>query len=109
MNAILTGSRVFGKVKPYSDVDLVVLADGVTKEKLIQLSDHGKEPVRFGRLNLILCTSIEEQAAWVLCTVSMTLDKQLKGITYSSEEAKRCLDTLREMVGIKDSGQSGGK
>ncbi len=108
MNAFLTGSRIYGTVKPGSDVDLVLLVDEDTKQKLVALSDLGKEPVRFGKLNLILCTMEEEFAVWKVGTAQMKLRKSRDKVAYSSQEAKQCLDVLRQMVGVDDEGQSGG-
>jgi len=65
--AFITGSKALASDSGESDVDLVVLVDQETKEKLIGLSDLGKLPCRYGGktgLNLILCTSSFEYVVW---------------------------------------------
>lgn len=66
MKAFLTGSQVYGKPEKDSDIDLVVYVDETTKQKLIDLSDTGKMPCMFGKLNLIFATNEEEYGAWLL-------------------------------------------
>lgn len=74
MNAFLTGSRVYGKPREDSDIDLVVLMEDESAETLIDLenefgnvSQYGKlftNSLKFGNLNLIVCSSKEEFEAW---------------------------------------------
>jgi hypothetical protein len=61
---ILTGSHAYGIPTESSDVDLVVLVDMSTKTKLIELSETGKEPIRFGKLNLIVTTCPDRFLCW---------------------------------------------
>lgn len=58
----ITGSQAYGTAKPESDIDLVCLVSEETKQQLIDLS--GGFPIRFGKLNLILETSVGAVAAW---------------------------------------------
>lgn len=107
MNAFLTGSHVYGKVRPNSDIDLVVRVDEETATKLRRLSDS-KETVRFGSLNLILCTTDDEYAMWRMGTsqlISMANNTRLR---YDKVEAKETFDYLRDLLGLEDKIQSGG-
>lgn len=81
--AFLTGSHAYGEPKKGSDVDLVIRVSSVVADKLKELSG-GKEPVRFGNLNLILCETDTEFAAWKVGTVQMSLEK-----TRGSQEDDR--------------------
>ncbi len=75
MNAFITGSRVYGK-QPTSDtdIDLVVHCDQKTADLLRSLSDIGKKPVRYGKLNLILLTTEEEFAAWLVANAGLVAE-----------------------------------
>lgn len=64
MESFLTGSTVYGNPTEDSDVDLVVFVTPKTKEDLIALSDKGKIPCKFGKLNLIFATTEQEWEAW---------------------------------------------
>ena len=110
MQAFITGSRAYGKPKPESDVDLVIRVDPDTAAKLRSLSDPSYDaqlkgeikPVRFGRLNLILCETDDEWAVWRVGTTQMTRDVK----AYDRKEAKAELDMLRSLVGIYDKADS---
>lgn len=58
----ITGSQAYGTAKPESDIDLVCFVSEETKQQLIDLA--GGFPIRFGKLNLILETSVGKVAAW---------------------------------------------
>jgi hypothetical protein len=102
MRAFITGSRAYGNPRPNSDVDLVVLVDEDTAD-LLRTASETRGPVRFGRLNLVVCTTEEQYAVWRLGTSQMktSLNK------YTSKEAKALLDQLRLLVGINDGADSG--
>jgi len=106
MIAFITGSRVYGKAKQDSDIDLVVRTDHHTVEQLLKLSG-GELPIRFGNLNLILCTTDEEFAVWKLGTVYMIEEKDAGHSPFSKIAAKAVFDNLREMIKIKDKPVSG--
>lgn len=113
MNAFLTGSRVYGKPRPGSDTDLVIRVDEATADRLRKLSETGKEPVKFGRLNLILCETDEEYAVWKTGTeacifTSLHSSESGKHTPIDKREAKRIIDTIRTMTGIRDKPGSGG-
>lgn len=63
MNSFITGSQVYGNQTPESDVDLCILVDKGTENKLAELAG-GKYPIRFGNLNLICCNTEKEMNAW---------------------------------------------
>lgn len=110
--AFITGSRAYGIVTPKSDIDLVIRTDEETAERLRKLSDKDMRLkqagdnqicIRFGRLNLIVCTTDEQFAVWRIGTTDM----KRHGEAYNWQEAKEVFDNLREMVGILDIGESG--
>ena len=102
MLSFITGSRVYGTPRPDSDVDLVVLVDEDTATLLRTLSDD-KGAVRFGRLNLVVCTSPEEYSVWRLGTTQMLRAKA----KFSRQQAKLVLDKLRALAGVADRNNSG--
>lgn len=106
MNSFLTGSQVYGKPRKDSDLDLVVLVSPETAAKLIKHSDLGKEPVRYGKLNLILCEDDIEFATWKVGTAQIYAERMVKKKPISAQLAKAMLDILRKAVGIADRNQS---
>lgn len=84
----ITGSWAYGEPTPESDVDLVLLVDSWPRDILLELSETKKVPVRYGKLNLILCYSEEEYDAWYEFTNDMLGQRILTGKPVSSEEAK---------------------
>lgn len=107
MKAFLTGSRVYGRVEKDSDIDLVVIVDEQTYYQLKRLSDSDKS-IRFGRLNLIACTTELQLAVWKVGTERIVqvgkANKVRKPI--GKKRAKKILDFFRNKVGIKDMGLS---
>lgn len=100
--AFVTGSFVYGKPTEESDVDLAIRVDPETADFLRRMSESGKEPVRFGNINLILCETDEQYLAWAVGTMEMKRSQE----NYGSEEAKAVFDVYRDKLGIKDLGQS---
>lgn len=109
MIAFITGSRAYGTVTPKSDIDLVVRTDDATatllrklSDKMLQFRDSNDKQltIKFGKLNLIVCTTDEQFAVWRLGTTQM----KRTGKKYDKEAAKEVFDVLREMVGIVDIG-----
>lgn len=95
MKSFITGSNVYGKPNSDSDVDLVIFVDAQTKEELIKLSDTGKMPCRFGKLNIIFATTEEEYAAWLLGKIEA---KKLKK-DVPKDIFKRIHDEARDLFG----------
>lgn len=78
--AFVTGSRAYGEPREDSDVDLVVLMDSEGMRllaSLVQDDDRKDYPeatsvsLRFGELNLIVCTSQEDYDDWVTGTAEL--------------------------------------
>ncbi len=107
MKSFITGSHAYGKPTSDSDIDLVIFVDQETKDKLIELSDTGKMPCKFGKLNLIFATNEEEYGAWllgkILCKEEFELDK--KDASQLHEKARLLFGTQYD----HDSGKDGEK
>ena len=117
MKAFITGSRAYGQPTSESDLDLVILVDEHTKSLLTTLSDSGKEPIRFGKLNIIACTSEEEFTVWKYGTLVLVhkRDESQKALPYNLDPfsiellatesidrflAKSVMDSYRREAGI---------
>lgn len=113
MTAFLTGSRVYGKPKPDSDIDLVIRCDEATLKALTKLADEvdkrswgERKPgscdgtdivsksLRFGSLNLVICTDDKRFAAFQLGTHVL----KSRSPKPSRDEAVELLTSLRNMV-----------
>jgi predicted nucleotidyltransferase len=110
LNAFLTGSHIYGDPGPDSDIDLVIKTDYETFQKLIQLCDQyeGRKSIKFGDLSIICCTSDDEFAMWRLGTSGIERLSHRKNKPYNKSMAKKILDKLRDLIGIKDRSDSGG-
>lgn len=65
MNAFVTGSRVYSTPREDSDIDLIVLLSSYEDILLLEeLSELGKQPIKFGRLNLIVTESEARFNCW---------------------------------------------
>lgn len=94
MNAFLTGSTQYGTYDtPESDIDLVILVDKETKDKLIA---EGGLPCRFGKLNLILATTQEEYAFWLAAKLRCVADS-----ARTKEEVIAIHDGMRGLLGLE--------
>ena len=105
MNALITGSHAYGKPTSESDVDLVVRVGWETKELLERLSgastiDHAA--IRFGKLNVIACTSDEEFAAWKFGTEAVKKICLDGRNPVNKDDAKKVFDQFRALLGIED-------
>lgn len=107
MNAFLTGSREYGEPNSKSDIDLVVLMDEPTAIKIRKLAGAIKgNPIRFGSLNLIICTDDLTFSVWKVGTSAILTGCDLPA---SRDTATAKIDEVREIVGIpKSNGDSGG-
>lgn len=102
MKAFLTGSRVYGTPTEDSDIDLVIYCESSTKEKLIELSDSGKMPCMFGKLNIIFATNESQYSAWKeACQECKELSPLPK------ETAFKIHDRIRDGYGISYDHDSG--
>lgn len=102
MKAFITGSQAYGSPTSKSDVDLVVYCDSETKQKLIELSDAGKMPCIFGKLNLIFATNEQTYKAWAEAKEICEVMKPL-----TQEEACLVHDKIRNKYGITYDHDSG--
>lgn len=107
MNAILTGSRRYGTPHADSDIDLVVLVDEKTLTELIEQSDPiigmekkmtdyataGACGLRFGKLNLLVCTKERQFAQWALGSAVLAEQKPV-----TRETAVNVMDKLRQLT-----------
>jgi predicted nucleotidyltransferase len=66
MKAFITGSRAYGKPKPESDIDLVIRVEPQVEDFLRQNADSvpGKAGIRYGNLNLIMCSTDRKYELW---------------------------------------------
>ncbi len=114
MKAFITGSRAYGKPTDKSDIDLVVMVSEEVRATLYGLCDEGptkmtvraasseiinKGPIRFGKLNLIVCTSEKEYATWKHITDVLYTKSKMNG-PVSREEAKGVFTAGYEAVGL---------
>jgi predicted nucleotidyltransferase len=67
MNAFLTGSRAYGTPREDSDVDVVILVSPEAENVLLGLGASGNG-IRFGQLNLIICTEASRFDRWAEVT-----------------------------------------
>lgn len=101
MNAFLTGSRVYGSPQADSDIDLVVRVDETTAG-LLRLLSGNKDTVRFGKLNVILCTTDKEFAVWKLGTEQLRYARNAGNPPVDKYMAKEAFDHLRSLIGLLD-------
>lgn len=110
-NCFITGSYAYGKPHADSDIDLVVFVDYDTKNilKRLALEDNGKlllqtteDPVRFGKLNLILIHNQDSFEIWKSGTEELTARSKWGTNPIDKETAKVYFNELREEAGIDD-------
>lgn len=101
MKAFITGSQAYGTAHCKSDVDLVIVVDAATKEKLIALSDLGSWPIRFGSLNLVVIDADDEDLykAWRKATKECTRIAEQCG-TITKEKVIEIHERIREEAGV---------
>lgn len=123
MSAFQTGSRVYGKPREDSDWDLVVKIPQARAEAFlatlppevvkVQTGEYGARTgqvtLRFGSLNLILCTNRETYDAWWAAT-QMASNLALANGPLEKAEAVQLFRDEFSRRGIEDvsSGNSGG-
>lgn len=63
--SFVTGSQAYGDPRPDSDLNLVVLGDAKLEQGLRLMSEPRADgSICFGKLNLIVCTSVEQYNVW---------------------------------------------
>jgi hypothetical protein len=106
MKSFITGSHAYGNPGPKSDIDLVVMVDDLGEEILRKFSE-GCRTVRFGKLNLIICCSESEFAAWKFSTDKLKKLHRETGATFTKEAAHAVFEKDRQALGIQYKGDSG--
>ena len=115
MNSFITGSQVYGKPKPDSDIDLVIRCDEATLKLLTAQADSidkrswgehvppscdgtdiVSKSLRFGNLNLVICTDDKRFAAFQLGTLVLK-DAKRKHKNPSRDDAVKLLTALRNL------------
>lgn len=104
MQAFLTGSQTYTKPTETSDVDLVIYTDEQTKQKIIELSDTGKMPCKYGKLNIIFVTTPDEWAAWYSAK-----QRRIKEEVESRDEAYKIHKQQRDLFNVTFDHDSGPK
>lgn len=105
MNAFITGSRAYGNARPDSDIDLVIRVDEQTARTLRELADPDSlvndlaNSVRFGRINLLLCTTDDEWHVWRNGTTDLINRANING-PVGRMEAIFLFQSLRHQMGI---------
>lgn len=102
MQAILTGSRVYGHVKRNSDIDMVILCTREEQIKLAEAAEVSPElygntsslSIRFGKLNLIATTNETLFNTWVKGTNLL-----IKDAPVERQTAVDMFTRLREAIG----------
>ena len=104
MTPFITGSRAYGYPTPDSDIDLVLpVLDEQESDLLLHLSDKSKCPIKYNKLNLIICTLPGQYELWKNGT------EYLKSIAPVTREfAIDYFNNLFEVAGLpKSLGDSG--
>lgn len=112
MKAFITGSHAYGKPTEDSDVDLVVRVDEQTRSDLVCLLHQGKSSsekdytdgvlqFKVATLNLILCVSDEQYAAWAIGTEQL---KAIRPVTrdFAVETFKRLFGAIPKLEAPKE-------
>ena len=105
MESFITGSRVYGTATEESDIDLVILCSPEDKKMLTALSDTGKMPTRYGKLNLCILDSSdydEKKKFELWAAANVELKARAKTAPVSREEA---MEYFREVGAIVDGDQ----
>lgn len=107
MKAFLTGSYVYGTPRPDSDIDLCVRVGTLATSRILRDLSESVKTVRFGRLNLILCESDTEYAAWKMTTERLMRIATETGQRFDKIAAHEEFEKDRAAVGIQYKGDSG--
>lgn len=108
--AFITGSFAYGAPTAQSDIDMVVLMDP-DKEATLRsaLSCPRGQPIRAGRLNVIVTNDPDEYALWQVGTLQLQQAQRDRNkgrhlfdehVGIPRDEAKAFLDQLFELAGM---------
>jgi hypothetical protein len=107
IQALFTGSRVYGKPNKKSDIDLVILIPESTMKTLVGLADNHKNilanvqdhplygtfannksvSLRFGRMNIIAVTCPILYATWIEGTEQLKYARRKTGLAQGRQRA----------------------
>ncbi len=106
LNAFITGSYAYGVPKENSDIDLVIRIDRPELQKLAVFSEGGElneydgvgrsVSLRFGKLNIIACTSDLQYRTWLQGTQQLINEEGFATRDYAVEVFK----ALRKAAGV---------
>ena len=110
MNALLTGSVVYGAPTAASDVDLVILTDTDTVSKLeasacapikesYKVDGKKFSSLWFGKLHIIAVTSVDDLLVWQKGTQILKEMADARGRRMSKPEACEVFDNLKKIKG----------
>lgn len=115
MNALLTGSRVYGTPNADSDVDLVVLVSHDDYQRLLETAEPDlkekdkrnydgvgglRASIRFGKLNLLVCTDPLAFEVWRRGTERLKRDADASHAPVDRDTAVRLFNDLRAHCGL---------
>lgn len=110
MNAFITGFRAYGQPRDDSDVDMVIMLDSFDAcmlETLADISASDREEykqsemtiLRFGKLNLMVCTTEAAYASWLAGTVELKAMRD-NGMQVTRELAVLVFKKHRRLMGV---------
>jgi len=103
MRSFITGSRKYGKPRANSDIDLVIFLSEKDYGILRLCNDEStNEIIRFANLNLIVCTSEKEFAAWKVGTERCVILKRENKKPTTKLRASKAIHYFLKMVGFKE-------
>jgi predicted nucleotidyltransferase len=107
MKSFITGSHVYGKPHKNSDIDLVIYCDAETEQQLLELSNTGNYPIKFGKLNIIVAETEQQYQAWFegrrKCLIAKA-ENNNKGL--DKETCIKIHDEVRKFLGVSYGNQS---
>jgi hypothetical protein len=95
----ITGSRIYGIPKKDSDLDMVIIAREHEWDFLVDNSEQAGFPVRYGKLNLILCRNHKEYDSWKEARDTCLKRKNKLGRPLTKDEACLIHDMIHEKNG----------
>lgn len=107
LGSFITGSYAYGEPTDKSDIDIVLRIGNVNADLLRKLSDKkpepkgrkivskGPDPIRFGKINLILCLDDEVFECWRKGTVELQERARVEDRRIPRDEACEYFKSLR--------------
>jgi hypothetical protein len=112
----ITGSWMYGSPRPDSDIDLVLppmdthptLGRPAMYQQLISNSDNAAQPIKYGKLNLILCSTQKQYDLWKQGTIELRSRSIVFG-PIARQAAIDHFDALFESHGLSKSTSDSGE